>query len=973
VSPPDAHVLPLHTAVPGRARLRVRGLYRCHLLKLHIETNLPGVDGILNASANVLTGTVLVQFAPSVPLAVVVSNIELILVTPRTAAQAAARQGQSRRDATPAWHTLTARQVLGRLGCSPALGLTRSVAFERLRRHGPNALPTERARPALLAFVDQFNSLPVVLLIASAALSVATGGIGDAVAIGAVVLVNACIGFVTERRAEAHITALLSGSRMTALVCRDGEVSSTPAEDVVVGDLLTLRRGSQVVADARIVRAQSLYVDESTLTGESLPVAKTAARLAEAETPLADRNNMLYRGTVVTGGDATAVVVAAGAATEIGSLQQLVADASAPETPLQRQLRRLGAQQVAVASALSGAVLLAGLLRGHSLLEMLKTAVSLAVAAIPEGLPVVATTALASGLKAMQRHHILVRRLAAIETLGAIQVACLDKTGTLTLNRMSAMAVIAGHESFEVTDGRIESSSRQPLEPSAALKRLLEICVLCSEADANGNSNASRRENGNGSPRSSTETALMELAVANGVDPPALAAAYPLKAVRNRSDARSYMATWHASESGTLIAIKGSPTDVLARCTRLLDGGMARTLSHQDRETIQAQNDQMAGRAMRVLGLAYATRARETKRFNGGATWVGLVGMADPLRPHMPEFIHELRKAGIIPIMITGDQAATAQAVGRRLGMDPEHEVFARVNPSDKLRVLRGFQHSNHIAAMTGDGVNDAPALKAADVGITLGGEGTDVAQGVADVVLADDDITSLTTAIREGRRVGENVRDAIRYLSATNLSELLMVFGSVTCGLGTPLNTRQLLWINLLSDIFPELAFATEPAHDDLLNRPPRSAAAPVVDRDDYRRLVAEAGVLSGSALCAYALGVSRYGIGARSSTIAFTTLAAGQLLHALTVRPMNDKSNAAAPAGWVGRATGAGLALVFAAQVLPGVGQLLGAAALGPADLLVSGTAAALGFGLNRILRASSIEPTAVNKSVPLALPAA
>jgi Ca2+-transporting ATPase len=814
----------------------------------------------------------------------------------------------------------------------------------RLRANGPNVLPTRSARPGVLAFLDQFQTLPVTLLLGSAVLSVATGALGDAIAIVTVVMLNAAIGFQTERQAESRIAALLTTARLIGRVYRRAQIVDVPAEDVVAGDLLLLTPGSQVVADARVVRAHGLRVDESTLTGESFPVQKTSARIVDRL--MADRTNMVYRGTVVTGGDALAIVVATGRRTEIGMLQRLVQEATAPETPLQKQLRELGTQQVWIASALSAAVFVAGVLRRYSRLEMLKSAVALAVAAIPEGLPAVATTALASGLNAMARDGVLVRRLTAIETLGAVEIACLDKTGTLTLNRMSVVSVFTGMRKFDVVDGRVMNGGAPPYATDPQLRRLFDVSVLCSEV--------APRATGMPTVRSSTETALLDMAVASGADAESLADLYPLRKSRYRTDNRSYMVTWHGSPSGTFIAVKGSPLQVLKLCTHHLQNGDVRPMSAADRRSIHSENSRMAAQTIRVLGLAYLESDRETATFNGGAVWVGLVGMSDPLRQQMVEFVRELRHAGITPVMTTGDQVETARAIASRLNLDLDHEVYSRVNPSDKLQIVRQFQRAGRVVAMTGDGINDAPALKAADVGVTLGQSGTDVAQDVADVVLATDDVTTLIAAIREGRRVGDNVTRAIHYMTSTNLSEMLVMFASITCGLGQPLNTRQLLWINLLSDVFPELAFAIEPAHGDLLGRPPRAANTPLISRDDYQMLVTESGIISAAGLTAYAYGVARYGIGPRSSTLGFVTLAAAELLHALTVR--GSSADPQPRRGLVGEATGVGLGVLMASQIVPGSGRTLGVIRLGPGDLIVGAGIAAVAFAANNVLKSAS-----------------
>jgi Ca2+-transporting ATPase len=945
----QAHIVPVHTLVSGRARLQVAGLYRSAALKKFLEASVPDGNSILHASASVHTGTILVRFSSSLQLSAVIARVEFVVLHFSTTGRGEAVYAP-RPDASLAgheWHQLTPSEVAVIANMSPADGLTASDAAERLHRYGANLLPTRPVRSPFLAFLDQFRSLPVLLLLASGGLSLATGGFGDALAIATVVVLNAAIGFFTERRAESRICALLTGSRLIASVWRDARLLEVGVEEVVPGDLLQLQRGCQVVADARIIEAHTLRIDESALTGESFPVEKTSAPVPPGVTPIADRVNMAYRGTVVTGGDAIAIVVATGRHTEIGALQLLTLDAETPQTPLQRQLAALGRQQVWLASSISGAVFVAGLLRGYSALEMLKATVSLAVASIPEGLPVIATTALASGLKTMLDYDILIRRLGAIETLGAIQVACLDKTGTLTRNRLSVVSIFAGRQTFPVVAGRVMNGAERPFDTDPDLRRLLEVCVLCTETSQENNSSSSSK--------SPTEAALLETAVGSGADPDAVFGRYPLRAQRYRTEDRNYMATVHETGAGALIAIKGNPLEVLELCSLCLEEGQIRPLSAAARAEISAANGHMAARALRVLGMAYVETDGDGSAFEGDAVWIGLVGMADQLREGISDFVRELRRAGIAPMMITGDQAETAGAIALELGMNPRSEVLSRVNPSDKLRIVQRLQSSGYVVAMTGDGINDAPALKAADVGITLGRDGTKVAQDVADVVLADDNIAALIPAITEGRRVAANVHHAVDYITATNFSEILVVFTSIAVGLGQPLNTRQLLWINLLSDVFPELAFALEPGDANLLERPPRDANTPLIGPRDLRRLATESGVMSASALAAYGYGVGRYGVGPRSSTVAFISLAAAQLLHALIARSPDGRPAAAEsqPRSRVPEAAGAGLAILLASQLMPGVGELLGTIRLGLDDLLVSAGGAAVSLAVNQMLK--------------------
>ena len=999
--PVAALVYPVHSAVPGRVRYKVDPLYRSVHLKRIIERELAARAGIVSASANVLTGTVLILFdrgrdlnalgvllevvvrhatgGPPVPDAVPPSNAE---------APASWRERMRTLLATAAapeskpWHQIGADEALAAVGSSRT-GLTAALAQKRLKQFGYNLLPEAAPRSALSMFIGQFNSLPVALLGASAAVSLATGGVADAVVILGVVLINAMIGYITESRAEKTIKSLTGPVHPAALVVRDGTLQSIPTEQIVAGDLLALAPGSYIAADARLLETRHLSADESSLTGESLPVIKSAAPLPSGNISIADRINMVYMGTQVTGGQGLAVVVATGAASEIGRIQTLVGAAQSPETPMERQLRTLGNQMVLISVTVCAGVFVVGVLRGYGLLQMLKTAISLAVAAVPEGLPTVATTTLALGIGRMRSQKVLIRQLEAVETFGAVQVICLDKTGTLTLNRMAVVAIQSGAHRLEVANGRFRAEGREirPTEHDD-LMRLIHTAVLCNETEINGEHGA-QVLNG-----SSTENALVHMALAAGIDVAALRTRYPRLRVDYRAENRRYMNTVHAlDDTQRLIAVKGSPAEVLALCRWHLHDGVQTELVDETRRLILEANERMAGQALRVLGLAYATGADDGRAPAGKLVWLGLIGMADPIREGVPELVAQFHRAGIDTVMITGDQSPTAYAIGRALRLsnsdhleildsthleeiDPEvlkglaqrAHVFARVSPSHKLQIVQALQRAGRVVAMTGDGINDGPALKVADIGIAMGHTGTDVARTVADVVLEDDNLETLIVAVSQGRTIYNNIRKSIHFLLATNLSEIAVMFTAIAAGMGQPLNPMQLLWINLITDIFPGLALALEPPEPDVLRQPPRDPTAPIVRVADFKRLAFEATTLSAGALAAYGYGLARYGAGPQAGTLAFMGLTGAQLLHALSCRSERHSvfgKDRLPPNNYLKAAIGGSLAMQTAAALVPGLRQFLGIGPIGLIDGVVIGASALLPFVINEATKPGVASP--------------
>ncbi len=1002
----------VHKAVPGRARFHVEGLCRSVALKDFLERELAGRDEIESISASAITGNLLVEFNSHLGHDDVASLIEHILRNARpedVRINSSKLNGTSSPDATAGrlsnfsrgqngvvssvlgkggteqpsepWQVVDAATALARCGTSPKSGLSEQSARERLALHGPNLLPETEPRSALSILLEQFNSMPVALLSAAAGISIVTGGLADAVAIMGVVAVNAAIGYFTESRSENAIRSLHTMLQPTASVVRDGQLREIPAERVVVGDILVLKSGGYVPADARVMDALRLSVDESALTGESMPAVKTSERLDAANVPLADRVNMVHMGTLVTGGQGLAVVVGTGRSTQLGRIQKLAGQAESPETPMEQQLGAMGRMLVFVSSAVCGGVFGIGILRGYGLLEMLKSSISLAVAAVPEGLPTVATTTLALGVVNMRRRHVVIRRLAAVETLGCVQTVCLDKTGTLTLNRMEVVSVCSGGKSLRVEDRRFFEGSEQfaPLALNETA-RLAQICVLCSD------SQIERRDSHYALSGSPTENALIHMAIAAGVHPLSVRDEYPTLKVLRRSEDRNFMCTVHdamrgaagASGARLLAAVKGNPTEVLAMCRWQIKDGRRIFLTDSDRMSIETENQRMAGAGLRVLGCAYLETDEQIETDPGNdLTWVGLVGMTDPVRAGVGDAIQAFHRAGIDTVMITGDQSPTAYAVGNELALsrngpleildsthladiDPDAmkalservQVFARVSPANKLQIVQALQRAGRVVAMTGDGINDSPALKAADIGIAMGTAGTDVAREVADVVLERDDLQTMLVAVSQGRTIHHNIRKSLHFLLSTNLSEIEVMFIALAAGLGQPLSAMQLLWINLITDVFPGLALAMEPPEADVMTTPPRDPKEPIIKRSDLTRIASESTALSAGALGAYAYGLTRYGAGPQAGTLAFTTLTAGQLLHAASCRSETHSifDRAALPPNpYLTMALAGSYGAQALTFVLPGLRSLLGLAPLTLADAAVVGCGMVVPFLFN------------------------
>lgn len=995
----------VHAEVQGRVRFHIPELYRCESLKKFLQERLSRYrgNGISSFSPNILTGNALVCFNTDNSPETIGLLLEQCLreyhastgspqPDPKTGKSVIDRQVQDdsfpspptvgqgepvaafasawREQEIAPWHTLETEEILARWSVSRETGLAQEVAQGNYEKFGPNALSEPEPRSGWEIFISQFKSLPVALLSAAAGLAVISGGILDAVLIMGVVAVNAGIAYKTESEAETTIQSLKNLIRPTAQVIRNGDLQEIAVEGVVPGDLLSLKPGTYIAADSRLVEADRLSVDESALTGESLPALKTTQVLKAENIPLGDRTNMVYRGAMVTGGQGLALVVATGRYTEIGKLQTLVEEAVAPETPLEKQLGRVGDELVLLCCGICALVCGIGLLRGFALLQMANTAVSLAAAAVPEGLPTVATTTLALGVKNMEKHQVLIRRLEAVETLGCLQTVCLDKTGTITKNEMTVVRIYAGGRVFQFNEEDLPAAVHQIASNGHEFAQLIRMAALCNETEIDW------AENRYVLSGSATEKALVQLAIDLGIDVLDLRRRYPLLRVNHRSEQRPFMTTYHETATGDkLMVLKGSPLDVLAMCDTYLKEGQRLPLNVRQRLQIETENDRMAGDSLRVLGVAvYHGEINGNgldagnDRIDRGFTWLGVTGMADPIREGVHQLVSDFHRAGIRTVMITGDQSQTAYAIGKELNLsqgepleilDSTHldamapetikalaqrvHIFARVSPAHKLQIVRALQSAGQVVAMTGDGINDGPALKAAEVGIAMGHSGTDIAREVADVVLKEDNLETLVVAIQDGRTSYSNIKKSVHFFLSTNISEIMVTFMALAAGWGTPLNTMQLLWINLVSDILPGLALTMEAPEPSVLERPPRPTGEPIFSGDEYWSIMRESATLSAAALSAYGYGLMRYGIGARAGALAFNSLTIAQLLHAFSCR--SDRQSVFRgnlPANrFLTLSVGGSILLQVLAMFTPGLRSLLGIGTMSLTDgVVIAGT---------------------------------
>jgi len=856
------------------------------------------------------------------------------------------------------WHLLPISDAVSRLQADVERGLSQAEATRRLAQYGPNSLSQARARSALSIFLSQFRSLIVVLLVAATVIAFAMGDTLEAAAILIVIVLNAGIGFFTEWKAEEALSALQQQSVRVAHVIRDGAESEIPAAQLVPGDVIVLAAGARVPADGRIIESARLQIEEAALTGESLAVTKSSEELKEKEAPLGDRLNMAFLGTTITDGRGRLLVTATGAQTEMGKIGILIDEATTRATPLEQKLSRLGRLLILVVLALCTIIVLAGWLRGVTgIWHMLEIGLSLAIAAVPEGLPAVTTMTLALGMQRMARTKALVRRLPAVETLGSVTVICTDKTGTLTKNEMTACVYALDQRRIDVTGAGYEPEGKfqeggNLVDPRADehLSLAVRIGALCNDAKI-------ERTDGQGTVLGDpTEAALIVAGEKGGMNPTSLAADFPRLGEIPFDSTSKRMVTVHRTPQGRTIAfLKGSPGTLLAACKAHLRTIGVMPLTPDDRRYWEETNQNMAGEALRVLGLAYRDLPEVYTEADlvQDLIFVGLVGMSDPLREEAKTAIATCREAGIRTVMITGDQQATAAEIARQLGIDRDLDgralravhgreltdldaegwklivadaaVFARVSPEHKLQIVEALQQQGHIVAMTGDGVNDAPALKKADIGIAMGIKGTAVAKENADMVITDDNFASIVGAVEQGRIIYGNILRFLHYLLSCNLSEILTVFLALMIGWPLPLVALQILWLNLITDIFPAFALALEPSAPDVMKLAPRDPKQSLLT-PSFVGLVAWQGLLlAGVTLLAFAVGLRWYGDEGdglrRATTMAFMTLSLTQVFHAFDARSQKRSmfTKRLFTNGWLWAAVGLCIVLQFAAVYVP------------------------------------------------------
>ncbi|MFF9808006.1 cation-translocating P-type ATPase [Streptomyces coeruleorubidus] len=813
-----------------------------------------------------------------------------------------------------------AAEVADLLAVVPATGLTTADAEQRTTVWGANELAEPARRPQWLRLLDQFRSWLIGILLAAAVVAGVIGEVKDALVITVVLLINATIGYLQERRAERSLEALRQMLVPTARVRRDGQVKVIPAGALVPGDIALLEAGDRVPADGRLVVAESVEAAEAALTGESQPVAKTTAPTTADDhepVPVAERTGMLFMNTALTRGRAEMIVTATGMRTEVGAIAEALRTGAEPPSPLQVQMDSLGRRLALVSGIAVAAYALVSLLRGEELADLALRAVALAVAAIPEGLPAVLALTLALGVQRMARRGAIVKRLASVEALGSATVVCSDKTGTLTLNEMTTRALWAAGRTYEVTGegydtaGTVrpadERHGRDPHDATphgvgtqdAALPALHDAVLpfaLCNDA----------RITPDGIIGDPTEAALVVLAAKAGVDP-GLHDRVPRTGEIPFDPAAKYMATFHTdADARVRVHAKGAVDVLLDRCTHVLtEQGRAPLDAERRREVIDTAG-RMGGQGLRVLGAATATTGQPNPREATGLTLTAIAGMADPPRPQAREAVALAQTAGVTVKMITGDHADTAAAIARELGITgdvvagaelarmSEQEladriedvgVFARVAPEHKVTIVRALSRKGHIVAMTGDGVNDAAALRAAHIGVAMGITGTDVAQEAADMVLTDDDFSTIVRAVREGRSIYDNIVTFVRFQLSTNIGAILTLLATVLAGLPAPMSAIQLLWVNIIMDGPPAMALGVDPPRDNVMRRPPRPPGERILNARRLAAVTRSGAVMAAGTLAVFA-GARHLTDTATAATMAFTTFVLFQLFNALAAR---------------------------------------------------------------------------------------
>lgn len=804
------------------------------------------------------------------------------------------------------------KDVISQLETSESTGLNSGEVKKRLEEYGYNQLETRGKKTFMQMFLAQFRSFMIIVLLIAAVISGVVGmmqgeGLVDTFVILGILIVNALIGAFQEKKAETSLEALKELAAPVAKVLRDEIISEVTTRELVPGDMVILETGSVIPADLRLTEAVNLKIQEASLTGESVPSEKNTGVLPGENIPLGDRINMAYSGSMVTYGRGRGVVVETGMKTEVGKIAHMIQEAEETETPMGRRLNQLGKILGIVALVICTLIFIVGVLYGNPIIIMFMTAVSLAVAAIPEGLPAVSTIVLAIGVQRMVKKNAIIRTLPSVETLGSATVICSDKTGTLTQNKMTVVRAYVNHR----TDVINRTAPGTDLNDEE--KKLLSISVLCADAAIRKNDDGTMSYSGD-----PTETALLEFGMLYGTIKDEIEKTFPRVAEIPFDSERKRMTTVNRmGESMTRVNVKGGLDEVLGVCDKIVINGRTMPIGNQDIEMIREANELMANSALRVLAMAYKDLAEAPQQvtigeMENGLIFTGLLGMIDPARPEVLEAVAKCNTAGIRPVMITGDHRSTALAIANEIGIyregdmaitgaDLEHmtdeelaenvskySIYARVAPEHKVRIVKAWQSHNEVVAMTGDGVNDAPALKQADIGAAMGIVGTDVAKGAADMILTDDNFATIVSAVEEGRRIYDNILKVIQYLLSTNVGELFLLLITSIFNMGVPLLPIQILWVNLVTDSLPALALSVDPPEPGIMNRKPTSSKRGFMTRGMIWRIMYQGVMFGVIPLMAFIVGLHDGGE-VLGRTMAFASLMFAELVH---VRNLHSNS---------------------------------------------------------------------------------
>lgn len=815
-------------------------------------------------------------------------------------------------------------EVISSLNTDKNRGLTHDEVSRRLEETGYNQLVEKRRKSFIRMFLEQFKSFMIIVLLIAAIISGVVGlyhneGLLDTFVILGILIINAFIGAFQERRAESSLEALKNMAAPLTKVVREGNIYEIHTRELVPGDIVILETGSVIPADLRLTEAVNLKIQEASLTGESAPVEKSCDSLKGDDIGIGDRTNMAFSTGMVTYGRGRGVVVSTGMQTEVGKIAGMLQDAVETETPMSRRLNHLGKVLGIAALAICALIFLVGVLYGNSVMAMFMTAVSLAVAAIPEGLPAISTIVLAIGVQRMVKRHAIIRTLPSVETLGSANIICADKTGTLTQNKMTVVSAYVNHKK-DLINRTLPADELSPEKYG-----LLSVSVLCADASLCVMNDGSIDYSGD-----PTETALLELGVFYGLFKDKFEDRYPRVAeIPFDSDRRRMSTVNRMSETSFSVNVKGGLEEILGACDRIVLNGEIKPITDHDIDLIRKSNDEMAGSALRVLAMASKDLSEvplrpEADNLENELVFIGLLGMIDPARPEVLDAVHKCNTAGIRPVMITGDHVNTALAIARELNIfrdgnvaitgaeleklsDEElaanvskYSVYARVAPEHKVRIVRAWQSHNQIVAMTGDGVNDAPALKQADIGAAMGITGTDVAKGAADMVLTDDNFATIVSAVEEGRRIYDNILKAIQFLISSNVGEIFLLLVTSVFNLGAPLLPIHILWVNLVTDSFPALALSFDPAEKDIMKRKPRQIRQGFMTKGMVYRIFYQGLMIGAIPLAAFLIGLYEQDL-VLGQTMAFATLMLAQLTHvrnmhsntklSFAINPMNNK----------------------------------------------------------------------------------